>query len=178
LVWATAGHGAAAGSRQFGRIITAILEQAAGPVFGAAGIKLTTRSYGWATDKSAPGSLSVSTVSTDGCGYLGVILKNQLQSSQHSQQERQQRERKLETAHVLNWAALQIIDGGLGHALERRTSYDQGWFFGQSSHFAKAGRARRQWADSVKSDVMAHIHRTLFPMPTCFRPEMKPRRQM
>jgi hypothetical protein len=57
LVWATAGHGRSAG---YGNLAeesyTAILQQAAGPVFGAAGIELTTRNYGWAaaTDKSAP----------------------------------------------------------------------------------------------------------------------------
>jgi hypothetical protein len=142
---------------------------------------LTTRSYGWATDKSAPGSLSVSTVSTDGCGcILAWDFEESAAVIATSQQELATTRTKTGNGTCFElWAALQIIDRrSLGHALERRTSYDQGWFFGQSSHFAKAGRARRQWADSVKSDVMAHIHRTLFPMPTCFRPEMKPRRQM
>lgn len=57
LVWATAGHGAAAGHGNLAdESYTAILQKAAGPVFGAAGIELTSRNYGWAaaTGRSAP----------------------------------------------------------------------------------------------------------------------------
>jgi hypothetical protein len=57
LVWATAGHGASAGHGNLAKeSYTAILEQAAGPVFRAAGIELKTRNYGWAgaKDNAAP----------------------------------------------------------------------------------------------------------------------------
>jgi hypothetical protein len=70
LVWATAGDGAVAGHGNLAEeSYTAILEQAAGAVLGAAGIELTTRNYVWAgatLPTSRPHNLH------SGCGYLGV----------------------------------------------------------------------------------------------------------
>jgi hypothetical protein len=70
LVWATAGDGAAAGHGNLAEeSYTAILEQAAGAVLGAAGIELTTRNYVWAgatLPTSRPHNLHSE------CEYLGV----------------------------------------------------------------------------------------------------------
>jgi hypothetical protein len=62
LVWATAGHGRSAGLGNLAsESYTSVFEQAAGPVFRAAGIALEARNYGWnagsgnmETDKSGP----------------------------------------------------------------------------------------------------------------------------
>jgi hypothetical protein len=164
FVWATAGDGAAAGHGNLAKeSYTAILEQAAGPVFGAAGIELTTRNYGWAgaTDKSAPElALCLDSVyGTDVDILAWDFEESASQSSQHSQQERQQREREHGWKRHMFWAraALQANRPAVvAMNLNNVHAYVQGGSSDSHPHFARAGRARCQWSDSTGIQSRRH----------------------
>jgi hypothetical protein len=180
LVWATAGHGAAAGHGNLAEeSYTAILERAAGPVFGAAGIELTTRNYGWAgaTDKSAPElALCLDSVyGTDVDILAWDFEESASQSSQHSQEERQQRERKHGWKRHMFWAraALQANRPAVvAMNLNDETVYVQG---GSSDSHPILQELDQLGANGLTAlgynpDVMRHIHKNIIPDATDLLP--------
>jgi hypothetical protein len=113
LVWATAGSDAAAGHGNLAEeSYTNIMQEAASPVFGAVGIELTTRNYGWAAangaDKSAPELAlcldSVYGTDVDILAWDWDFEESWEQLSQLTQPEREQREQQHAWRRHMFWA--------------------------------------------------------------------------
>jgi hypothetical protein len=153
------------------------LEQAAGPAFRAAGIELSTRNYGWAgaTDNSAPElALCLDSVyETDVDILAWDFEESSLQASQHSQQERQRREREHGWKRHMFWAraALQanrpaVVAMHLNNVPEHLQKFSSS-SDGSSRHpilreldqLGAYGMTALGW----NSDVMAHIHENVIP---------------